>query len=277
MSKITTRLAQKKDMARLIEIEAGALPSTIYLAEVEDEFFDSACGALIVAEIDGVVAGFAHYSIQYDNAAWIETLRVDPLMQKSGAGAYIWDHIMNICKELNPPAIRMYTNIGNDGSIKLAYRNKLGIKLNTHEYALALKGLESPLRHDFKLVEYKDIEKTLAPFKDGYHGYYFTNRTFYEMNDDLYKALAADGKVWAKEDAVVVVGSRYRHNTALHVGMLCGNVDDCIDFAVAEGIRQGVPKVVCMVPHDRQDLADQLRSHGFGLTGNDIIMMERIM
>ena len=97
------------------------------------------------------------------------------------------------------------------------------------------------------------------------------------MNDALYKALAEDGKVWKKEDAVIVVGSRYRHNTALHIGMLCGNIDDCIDFAVAEGIEQGVPKVVCMVPNDRQDLADKLRAHSFELTGNDIIMMERVM
>ena len=277
MSEVRTRLAKREDINRLLAIEAVALPSAIYLAEVEDEFYDPKRGVFIVAEIDGDIAGFAHYSIQYDNAAWIETLRVDPVMQKMGAGAAIWDHIMDVCKELNPPAIRMYTNIGNDGSIKLAYRNKLGIKLNTHEYALTLKGLKSPDTHGFKAVKYEDIEKALAPFKDGYHGYYFTNRTFYEMNDALYKALAEDGKVWAKEDSVVVVGSRYRHNTALHVGMLCGNIDACIDFAVAQGIEQGVPRVVCMVPNDRQDLADKLRAHGFELTGNDIIMMERIM
>lgn len=277
MSKVTTRLAKREDMDRLLAIEAAALPSAIYLKEVEDEFYDPDCGTFIVAEIDGILAGFAHYSIQYDNAAWIETLRVDPVLQKNGAGTYIWDHIMEICKELNPPAIRMYTNIGNDGSIKLAYRNKLGIVLNTHEYALSLKGLQSPPRHDFEPVRYEDIEKLLAPYKEGYHGYYFTNRTFYAMNDALYKALAEDRKVWAKDDAVIVVGSRYRHDSGLHVGMLCGNVDDCIDFAVAEGINQGVPKVICMVPNDRQELADKLRLHGFVLTGNDIIMMERIM
>jgi N-acetylglutamate synthase-like GNAT family acetyltransferase len=276
MGKIKTRLAVKDDMERLVAIEAVALPSAIYLAEVEEEFYDPQRGELIVAEIDGETAGFAHYSVQYDNAAWIETLRVDPLLQKNGAGAAIWDRIMEKCKEMNPPAVRMYTNIGNDGSIKLAYRNGLGIKLNTHEYALDLQGLKSPDTHDFKQVPYEDVQRVLSPYKEGYHGYYFTNRTFYEMNDALYKALAADGKVWAKDDAVVVVGSRYRHNTALHVGMLCGNIDHCIDFAVAKGIDFGVPRVVCMVPNDRQDLADQLRVHGFKLTGNDIIMMERI-
>lgn len=276
MGKIKTRLAVKDDMERLVAIEAVALPSAIYLAEVEEEFYDPQRGELIVAEIDAETAGFAHYSVQYDNAAWIETLRVDPLLQKNGAGAAIWDRIMEKCKEMNAPAVRMYTNIGNDGSIKLAYRNGLGIKLNTHEYALDLQGRKSPDRHDFKQVPYEDVQRVLAPYKEGYHGYYFTNRTFYEMNDALYKALAADGKVWAKDDAVVVVGSRYRHNTALHVGMLCGNIDHCIDFAVAKGIDLGVPKVVCMVPNDRQDLADQLRNHGFKLTGNDIIMMERI-
>lgn len=277
MSKVKTRLARKEDMDRLLEIEAGALPSAIYLEEVEDEFYDSERGTFIVAEIDGVVAGFAHYSIQYDNAAWIETLRVEPSLQKKEAGTYIWEHIMDVCKELNPPAIRMYTNIENNASIKLAYKHKLGIKLSTHEYALTLEGIQSPPRHDFAPVMYEDVEKVLAPYKEGYHGYYFTNRTFYEMNDALYKALAEDGKIWTKDDAVIVVGSRYRHDSGLHVGMLCGNVDDCIDFAVAEGIRQGVPKVICMVPNDRQDLADKLRAHGFGLTGNDIIMMERIL
>lgn len=276
MKNVTTRLAQKEDMERLLAIEAAALPSTTYLADVEEEFYDPERGELIVAEIDGVVAGFAHYSIQYDNAAWIETLRVDPPMQKTGAGAAIWDRIMEKCKELNPPAIRMYTNIGNDGSIKLAYRNGLGICLNTHEYELKLKGIETPPGHEFEPVASQDAERLLAPYKKGYHGYYFTNRTFYDMNDDLYRALAADGKIWAKEDAVVVVGSRYRHESGLHVGMLCGNVDHCIDFAVVEGLRQGVPKVVCMIPNDRQELADRLRAHGFTLNGNDIIMMERI-
>lgn len=276
MRKVTTRLARKEDMERLLAIEAAALPSTTYLAEVEEEFYDPERGELIVAEIDGVVAGFAHYSIQYDRAAWIETLRVEPPLQRMSAGAAIWDRIMEKCRELDPPAIRMYTNIGNDASIKLAYRNGLGIRLNTHEYGLALKGLETPSKHSFRPVPYQDVERLLAPFKEGYHGYYFTNRTFYEMNDFLYRALAEDGKVWAQEDAVVVVGSRYRHRSALHVGMLCGNVDACIDFAVAEGIRQGVPKVLCMVPSDRQELADKLRGHGFLLSSNDIIMMERV-
>ena len=276
MKNIETRLARKEDMERLLAIEAAALPSTRYLAEVEEEFYDLERGELIVAEIDGETAGFAHYAIQYDNAAWIETLRVDPPLQKSGAGAAIWDRIMIKCKELNAPAVRMYTNIGNDGSIKLAYRNGLGIRMNTHEYERKLSGVDSPETYGFMPVEYKDVEAILSPYKDGYHGYYFTNRTFYEMNDALYRALAEEGKVWAKDDAVVVVGSRYRHASALHVGMLCGNVDHCIDFAVAEGIRQGVPKVVCMVPNDRQELADALRGHGFTLNGNDIIMMERI-
>jgi len=276
MSDVKTRLAVKEDMDRLVAIEAKALPATIYLAEVAEEFYDPSKGAFIVAEIDGQTAGFAHYSIQYDNGAWIETLRVDPLMQKHGAGAAIWETIMKTCKELNPPAIRMYTKIGNNASIKLAYRNGLGIKLNTHEYALDLQGIKSPISHNFKQVEYKDVEKTLAPYIGGYHGYYFINRTFYEMNDALYKALVQEGKIWAKDDAVIVVGSRFRNNTALHVGMLCGNIDHCIDFAVAKGIEQGVPKVVCMVANDRQDLTDKLREHSFKLTVNDIIMMERI-
>lgn len=277
MKNIETRLARKEDMERLLAIEAAALPSTQYLAEVEEEFYDLARGELIVAEIDGETAGFAHYAIQYDNAAWIETLRVDPRMQKSGAGAAIWDRIMEKCNELKAPAVRMYTNIGNDGSIKLAYRNGLGICMNTHEYERKLAGVAAPGTHGFRRVAYQDVEQLLSPFKAGYHGYYFTNRTFYEMNDALYRALAEDGKVWAKEDAVIVVGSRYRHASALHVGMLCGNVDHCIDFAIAEGIRQQVPKVVCMIPNDRQELADALRSHGFTLNGNDIIMMERIL
>ena len=276
MAHVHVRLAERQDLDRLVEIEAASTPSVRYIAEVEEEFYDPARGELIVAEVDGVLAGFVHYSVQYDQAAWIETLRVDPPFQKKGAGAAMWSWIMDICNRWNPPAIRMYTNITNDGSIKLAYQCGLGIRLNTHEYELALDGVDLPSDHGFMRVASEDVQRVLAPYIDGYKGYYCTNRTYYEMNEALYLVLGEDEKVWMTSDAVAVVGSRYRHNTALHVGMLCGNIDKCIDFAVAEGIRQGVPKVVCMIPNNRQDLADALRSHGFKLNGNDIIMMERI-
>lgn len=79
-------------MDRLVAIEAVSLPSAIYLKDVEEEFFDPKRGIFIVAEIDDVIAGFAHYSIQYDNAAWIETLRIDPELQKSSWDIYLESH-----------------------------------------------------------------------------------------------------------------------------------------------------------------------------------------
>ena len=276
MSKVTIRLAKREDLDRLVAIEEVALPSSIYLREVQDEFYDPKQGELIVAEVDGVVAGFAHYSIQYDQAAWIETLRVDPPLQRHGAGDAIWDRIMEICDELSPPAIRMYTNVGNDGSIKLAYKRGLETRILCHEYELKLAGQSAPPSHDFEPVPYEEVESTLAPYVEGYHNLYFTNRTFYGLGDPLYKALARDDKVHRKDDAVIVVGSRYRHEIALHVGMFCGNIDHCIDFAIARGLATGVPKLVCLIPNDRMEMVDVLRRRGFTLNSNDIIMMDRI-
>ena len=63
MENVRVRLAEKQDLQRLVDIEAVATPSVRYMAEVEEEFYDPDRGELIIAEIDGVVAGFGHYSI----------------------------------------------------------------------------------------------------------------------------------------------------------------------------------------------------------------------
>ena len=140
------RAGRWEELPRLLEIEQGATPGLLYLDDVKDEFFDPAKGELIVAEADGVPAGFVHFSLQPDGAAWLETLRVDPAYQKQGCGTALWKAMMAAAEKYRVPAMRMYTGRTNIASYTLAKRNGLEIASETLEGTLLAENVEKTAR-----------------------------------------------------------------------------------------------------------------------------------
>lgn len=174
--------------------------------------------------------------------------------------------------------MRMYTTFENEGSKKLGYRNKLDIAMFTREYSLPLAGVEAPAAPDFAQVTDPDAaDAALLPFVLDYKGYYIANRTFYAANPATTAALAKEGKVYAGAGSAMVCGSRYLHHSALHFGLMGGNLDDCISFAIAQGKKQGVPKVVTMIDKEDEKRAQALTARGFVMAPSNIIMMERML
>ncbi|HWP79766.1 MAG TPA: GNAT family N-acetyltransferase [Candidatus Acidoferrum sp.] len=275
---IAARPARREDMPRLLQIEKAAMPSLQYLAGVEDLFFDTSNGELVVVEVDGVPAGFGRITVQPDLSAWFETARVDPAMQKMGVGAALWERRMAIANKLELIAVRMYTTFENEGSKKLGYRNKLDIAMHAREYSLPLADVAPPAAPAFAQVTDPDeADAALLPYVLDYKGYYIANRTFYAANPATTAALAKEGKVYAGGGSAMVCGSRYLHRSALHFGLMGGNLDDCISFAIAKGKEQGVPKVVTMIDKDDEKRAAALTARGFVMAPSNIIMMERML
>lgn len=278
MADIKARPARREDMPRLLEIEKAAMPTLQYLAGVEDLFFDTSNGELVVVDVDGVPAGFGRITVQPDLSGWFETARVDPAMQKMGVGAALWNRRLEVCKERELIAVRMYTTFENEGSKKLAYRNKLDIAMFTREYSLPLAGVEAPAAPEFKqITDPEEADAALLPYVLDYKGYYIANRTFYAANPATTAWLADNGKVYAKGDAAMVCGSRYLHHAALHFGLMGGNLNDCISFAIAKGKGAGVPKIVTMIDKEDEKRAQALTARGFVMSPSNIIMMERML
>lgn len=273
---ITCRKGVLADLPALLEVEKKSTPGLLYLDAVKDEFFDNTTGELVVAEEDGVIIGFARFSVQYDGSGWLETLRVDPAHQKKGCGAIIWQRFIELCEIFKVPYVRMYTGLTNYPSTVLGQRNGLHIAYQTREGTLMLENAPDVTSEGFEQADCQHCaEKAIAPYAEGYHDYFCTNRTFYGLGMPLYKALVEDGYVWQKGESTVTVGARFMKDTALHIGIMGGDIDECIKFAVSELKRTGLPKLVAMIPSDREDLYEALKKYGFVFPDSHIIMLER--
>ena len=269
------RAGRWEDLPRLLEIEQGATPGLLYLEDVKEEFFDPDRGELIVAETEGVPAGFVHISLQADGAAWLETLRVDPAYQKQGCGTALWKAMMTAAEKYRVPAMRMYTGRTNIASYTLARRNGLDIAAETLEATLLAQHVEKAASPAFEPLDFPQAAALLSKYWAGFDEVACLNRTFYKGNAATVRMLCGEGMVYGCEDSVVVLGRRFKNVDALHIGLFGGDVAACLAFAKQKLLETGLSKLVCMIPLHREDLKAALADAGFTVPERSIIMMER--
>ncbi|MBQ4637644.1 MAG: hypothetical protein IJB92_02790, partial [Clostridia bacterium] len=139
-----------------------------------------------------------------------------------------------------------------------------------------LKYLSGGDAHSFKPVDPISASKLILPMKDEYNDYMVFNRTFYHINDANVRCFAAEGKVFEDptDGSFIVCGARFQHNAALHIAMMGGNYDRCIDFAVNYARAIGVNKVSCTFTLNNEKLEAALVSRGFKPDASDLITKE---
>lgn len=271
---IVTRPATWADLPACLEVEHAAMKANHYLADVADLYFNGTVGDLTVAEVDGKIVGIGKLTLLYDGSAWLETLRVDPAYQGNGVGKAIYRRYLEEAAELNAPALRMYTGVKNAVSAGLARRHGFTIHCTCREMTLRLD--DSPiLETRFHRVGQDTACRLLAPLADAWRGFLCFNRTFYAMNEPLYRGLAYEGKVYREEAScsILVAGTRFQHKKALHVALVEGDVDRCIAAAKTIARERGIPQLTVMFPYDNQVLEEKLASLGFETAPSDFISM----
>ncbi len=270
------RIPDKSELDTLCAIERKTMPNHTYLRETADEFFDPERGEMVAAYENGSAVGIAHVSLQYDGAAWLEVLRVDPDHQGCGCGKAIWRRFLEICEKHRVPAVRMYTGLKNVVSKGLAERNGLRVAAETIEGTLSAEN--APGTEDAGYAPAGDCAKALSLMQEhaaGYGGYMCFNRTFYELGEPLLNGMMKEGCVYVKEDGIAIIGARFMKNEALHIGFIGGDAEGAIRFAISLMKKKGLPKLVMMIPADRIDLRETAEKYGFTFGENHIIMLER--
>ena len=133
---IILRIAKKEDCPRLMELvnelalfERAPQEVTVTLDEFEDAGFgQNPVWKAFVAEIDGVIVGFALYYIRYSTwkgcRMYLEDLIITEKMRGKGIGKLLFDKLIAEAKELgfsgmvwqvldwNEPAINFYKKYG---------------------------------------------------------------------------------------------------------------------------------------------------------------------
>ena len=75
-------------------------------------------------------------------------------------------------------------------------------------------------------------------------------------------------------DSLVTVGARFLPERALHIGILGGNLTECLGFALEQGVERGAARLNCDFPPSAKEIQEALVDNGFKLTESDFIVME---
>jgi GNAT superfamily N-acetyltransferase len=94
-----------------------------YIPEVWDEWLADPHGQLVVAELEGEVAGLAKLSRLADDEWWLEGLRVDPAHRRQGIGGQLQAHLVEKAHRIGRSTLRYGTHSLNEPVHRIAARD----------------------------------------------------------------------------------------------------------------------------------------------------------
>ena len=267
------KIATYEDMEAAVAVERETMGDYVYLEDAW-HYFNSLGGGLVCVYDGDKMIGIGRFSILPDGTGWLETLRVIPSYQRKGAGKEIYKKWLEIAKDNNCPSMAMFTGLTNAASSGLA--ELYGLHTVAQHKGYNLTNLEGGNAYGFKHVNWQRAVELILPKKDEYHNYMTFNRTFHHINEANAKAFACEGKVFEDEESgsFIVCGARFQHQVTLHIAMMGGDLDKCIEFAINYAKAQGLKKITCTFAIENDELHNALIAHGFIQDKSTIITKE---
>lgn len=269
----TVKLANYEDLRQCAAVERQTMGDYVYLEDAWNYFCSLGGGMVCVYDGDKMV-GIGRFSVLPDKSGWLETLRVIPPYQRQGVGKEIYKEYHRLAKELGCPSMGMFTGVSNAASAGLAALNGLSKAAQHRGYHLTDLSGGNP--HGFKHTTWQRAVELILPMKDEYNDYMTFNRTFHHVNRANAKAFSDEGKVFEDKESgsFIVCGARFQHGATLHIAMMGGDLDKCIDFAVNYAKAKGLSKVSCTFALENEKLEKTLVKRGFEKEKSDLITME---
>jgi len=270
----TIKIAEYADRDECARVEHESMPN--YPGYLSDawHYFQSQKGAC-VCDYDGdEMIGIGRFTVLPDGTGWLETLRVAIPHQGKGAGKAIYGKYRELADEYGCPSMAMFTGVRNQISAGLAEKN--GLMTAAVHRGYNLTGFTGGSPHGFVPVNPQRAVQLALPLREEYNDYAVFNRTFYHVNEENICSFAAEGKVFEDKESgnFIICGARFQHHVALHIAMMGGDYDRCIDFAVNHARAMGVGKISCTFALGNEKLERALVSRGFTPDASDLITKE---
>lgn len=110
---LAIRPARAADRDAVFEFCARGAPTGDHIPAVWDAWLESAQGVLLVATYDGQPAGIAHVQLVAEEEAWLEGVRVDPLLRRQGIGRVLTSHALVNARGMGASVTRLMTGASN--------------------------------------------------------------------------------------------------------------------------------------------------------------------
>ena len=268
------QLASYDDLKECARVETEAMGTYCYLEDAWHYFHNQKGGLVTVYNEEDHMIGIGRFTVLHDGSGWLETLRISPEWQGQGAGKMIYQMYHQLAKEHHCPSMAMFTGVSNKVSAGLAAINGLSKAAQHRGYHLT--DLSGGAAHGFKHVNWQRAVELITPKKEEYNDYMIMNRTFYHVNEANAKGFAIEGKVFedTESGSFIVCGARFQHQVTLHIAMMGGDYEKCLDFAVNYAKAQGLSKVSCTFAIENEALETALKNRGFVAESSDLITME---
>lgn len=274
---LVLRHAVPSDREQLEIVEAGATPGLRYLPLVFDDFVADATGAFLVAEVEGQVVACGKFTVLPDGSAWLETLRVLPEMQGTGIGKRFYERFFELAQAKRIPVMRMYTTIGNLASKGLAERHGFTLAGICRGWKRACPSEGHAGRCEFQPVtDPRRGEELLLSFGDALAGFLVMNRTFYAVTPSLAAYLVRERMIFEEpaSGSVIALGARFAPQTALHIGLMGGDLSACLSFAGNRCMETGASDLCALFPLPAKELHAALENAGYQAEPSPFIVME---
>ena len=269
----TVRLATCEDMAQAVQVEKETMGNYVYLEDAW-HYFSTLDGGLVCVFHEEKRVGIGRFSVLPDGSGWLETLRVTPEYQRKGVGRLIYKKYVELAEQNGCPSMAMFTGVNNISSSALA--EVFDLKTAAQHRGYHLTNLEGGKPHNFVHASWQRAVELIVPMKTEYNNYMTFNRTFHHINEANAKQFAIEGKVFEdkESESFIVCGARFQHQVTLHIAMMDGDYDKCIDFAVNYAKAQGLKKVSCTFALENERLETALKARGFVAETSDLITKE---
>ncbi len=258
----TVRYAKYDDYLECHRVEKETMGDYVYLNDSWNLFQTSKGEMVCVFDGDKMV-GIGRFTVLFDNSGWLETLRVVPEYQNKGVGKLIYKEYLKLAKEYNCPSMAMFTGVNNKASAGLAEIN--GLSKASEHTGYHLTNLDRANAHDFKYVAFEKAVELVLPLKEKYNNYFTMNRTFFRINEENIKGLSMEGKVFYDEESksTIVCGGRFQKGATVHIALMDGDYNKCLDFAANLAKATGVKKISCTFARENKEIEDVLINAGF--------------
>ncbi len=269
------KYAEYDDFLECHRVEKETMGDYFYLNDAWNYFLKSKGEMICVYHKDKMI-GIGKFTVLFDNSAWLETLRVVPEFQNMGVGKLIYKEYLKLSKKYNCKSVAMFTGVNNNSSAGLAKIN--GLSVASVHTGYHLTNFDKGNSHGFSFIDFNKACELVLPLKEEYNNYFTMNRTFYRINEENIKAFSDEGKVFydEKSKSVVVCGSRFSKNSALHIALMAGDYNICLDFIKNLANTLNIKKISCTFARENEKLEEFLKEKGFIRENSDLVTLERV-
>lgn len=202
---LNLRRAKREDKKQILDISRTIWDGDDYIPNIVDKWIKDEEGEFTVAQVDGIIKGFAKFTVLSPGEFWLEGIRVDRNSRGLGMGKEITKYFIQKAKQMNFKLLGLSTYVENYESISIIERYNFK-KATSFKFFYKSGDFDINNESKFeKVTDFRDVLYILHTKEmKSRNNYLSFDWTFMKVNERLLKELVKEGYVYVlRENGVI--------------------------------------------------------------------------